>query len=86
MPHKPKIRIVSEGVGARTKVLDAETGEDLTAKLCVSKVVWSVEPGGVAKAELTLLNVAVDVVGEWSQRMLRPESEWFQPEPSKPEH
>jgi hypothetical protein len=61
---KPKIRIVSEGNGRTTRVLDAETGEDLTSRLCVSHASWEVDAKGLAKATLTLVNVAVDVVGE----------------------
>lgn len=64
---KPKIRIVSNGTGATTRIVDAETGEDLTARLGVSHATWEVDAKGLAKATLTLVHVAVDVVGEQTE-------------------
>lgn len=57
-----KIKIVSEGRGATTKVIDADTGEPLQN---IDKVSWSVEAKGLANAVVEFINVPVDVIGEF---------------------
>ena len=55
------IRIVSEdGLGVCTKVLNAETGEDITALMVITDVRWSVSVARLASADLQLEMVELD--------------------------
>jgi hypothetical protein len=60
-----KLRIVSDGTPFNTKVLDAETGEDL--QLPVTTIVWRSAPldrSGLSVASVELAFVSVDVIGD----------------------
>lgn len=55
------IRIVCEdGIGVTTKVLNAETGEDITALMHITDVRWGVSAARLATADLQLDLVELD--------------------------
>ncbi len=54
------IKIVSQGSGAKTKVYDADTGEQLKN---VTKVTWTCEAGGLATCTMEMVKVQVEVNG-----------------------
>lgn len=65
-----KLRIVSDGTPEGTQVLNAQTGEELDM---VESVSWSVSTKqDVAKAQVTLILAAADIVGE-SEALTRAE-------------
>ena len=58
-----KVRIVNDdGIGSKTKIIDVETGEDLTPFLKIRKIV--LEVGNIVTAEAEILIPQVDVVAE----------------------
>jgi len=49
------LRVVNDsGIANRTRILDAETGEDLTERLRVSAIDLRLQAGGVVSATLTV--------------------------------
>ena len=55
------IRIVcDDGIGATTRVLNAETGEDITGMLVITDVSWSVSAARLATADIQLELVELD--------------------------
>lgn len=60
-----RLKIISDGVGASTKVVDAETGKKVMNAYAVK---WSVSARGVAKAKLYLINVPVEIEGNFTIR------------------
>jgi hypothetical protein len=61
-----RIKIISEGTGRTTKVVNAETGELLKG---VRSVKWECPgPGSVAVATLEVILASVEVIGEVSIR------------------
>lgn len=55
------IKIVSDGTPNGTKVY-APSGEPLESK--ISKIIWSINPQGVAMARITFLHVELNVIGK----------------------
>jgi len=55
-----KIKVISEGYGHNTKVINEETGEELEG---VTSIEWSVSPGLLAECTLILNNVPMEIVG-----------------------
>lgn len=55
-----RLKIVSDGTGHNTKVLDDVTGEALEG---VTEITWHCAPGEFATVEMKLLNVGVWVTG-----------------------
>lgn len=58
-----KIKIISDGTQAGTKVINEETGEPLKY---VTEVVWrlSAESDGLAEVSLTMVDVPVELQGD----------------------
>lgn len=56
-----KLKIVSDGTGRNTKVMDVETGEMLEY---VTKVVWTADNSGPTQALITVIDIPVEVVSE----------------------
>lgn len=56
-----KIKIMSEGLGRNTKIINAETGEIIED---VRSAKWECDAGGMAKVMLELVNIPVDLQGE----------------------
>ena len=56
-----KIRIISDGTGNTTRVMDAETGEQIDG---VFRVKWSVDATGIASAQLWVWNVQIEAVAD----------------------
>jgi hypothetical protein len=56
-----KIKIISDGTSAGTKIVDQDTGEFLNNAVSVT---WRISVHGTAVATVTLRDVPVDVVGE----------------------
>jgi len=57
-----RIKIISDGDALSTKIIDADNGEDITHQ--VKEVTWRVAVGKIATAELSLINVPVEVEAE----------------------
>ena len=58
-----KIKIISDGLGIHTKVVDAETGEDL--RLPITKITWEVSfESKIAIAKLKLELTGIDAEAE----------------------
>lgn len=59
-----QIKIISDGMVAGTRVVDAKTGEEIEG---VTFIRWELSVNGVvATAELKFINVPVEAVGEFS--------------------
>lgn len=57
------IKIISNGQSSGTKVINTETGEDITRS--ISAIEWRIDAKrGLAEAKLTYLNVQVEIEGE----------------------
>ncbi len=62
-----KIKIISEGRGINTKIINAETGEQLEG---VTSAKWECSANGLAMATLSFINVPVDVEGGKNQNVI----------------
>lgn len=59
-----RVRIESDGTARNTRIYDAETGDDLTAKLAVMGITWFISgPDNVAKATLQIEMIGLNVEG-----------------------
>jgi hypothetical protein len=58
-----KIRITSKGTPGSTRVVNAETGDELKN---VTHIAWTVGVDGLSVATITVLAVPVDVIAEAS--------------------
>lgn len=56
-----RLRIISKGFGQATRVINAETGDEVEM---VTAVEWRCTAMGVAEANIELLGVEVDLMGE----------------------
>ena len=54
-----RLKIISEGRGATTKIINEKTGEVL---INARSVTWTVDARGLAHATIELINVAIDAV------------------------
>jgi hypothetical protein len=65
------IKIISDGLGHNTKIVDATTGEVLSGLMKhVTAVKWQCGPGGFAEATVELELVSVDVVANFSDSFI----------------
>lgn len=53
-----KIKIISEGTGRKSRVINIETGEVIEG---VQKAIWTCEAGGIATAWIKMVNIPIDV-------------------------
>ncbi len=63
-PPQRSVRIESNGHARGTHVYDVDTGAEIRG---ISKIRWWVEPGKMARCEITLVASVVKVVGELAQ-------------------
>jgi hypothetical protein len=54
------IKIISDGTATGTKIVDTTTGEQLNG---VTKLTYTIESGGLAKAILELEPISAEIVG-----------------------
>lgn len=59
----PRLKIVSDGRGAGTKIIEVATGQEVLAG-CVRHIAWEVGAGSLAQVRIELLPTAVEVEGE----------------------
>ncbi len=60
-----KIKIISDGTANNTKVIDADSGEDLTKQLGVTSITWNVNSDKTfAQAILVVRNVPVEIIAQ----------------------
>ena len=57
-----RIKIISDGLGRNTKVINSETGEAI--ENCCAAKLWIDEPNGIWRAELTFVNFEFEVEAE----------------------
>lgn len=70
-----RVRIVSEGNASNTRAYDADTGEEIQY---VQSASWTCNVDDVARVSLTLVQPAVDIVGEWELvSLLREAAHWM---------
>ncbi len=62
-----KIKIISDGIGTNTKIINAETGEIIEG---VTSIKWKCSVNKLATATLTFINIPVDVEGEFDNTQL----------------
>lgn len=64
-----RLRITSDGIN-NTRILDAETGADLTQSFGIRRVTWSHDAGDLAMAtlDLELIEMNGEACGEWWMR------------------
>lgn len=58
-----RIKIMSDGSFMTTRILDAETGEDLSHYFTAAQV--RIEPDALVKVHLTAVNPELEIVAEW---------------------
>lgn len=61
-----KTKIISEGVGRETKIINAETGERVEN---VTAIHWFCAANGCATATLEFIAVEADLIGETDQKI-----------------
>ena len=62
---KMKIKIISDGTSKDTKIVNAITGELIDG---ITEIIWRVKVGGIAKVNLKMLHIPIELVGERQPR------------------
>ena len=60
-----KIKIISDGTSKDTKIVNAATGELIDG---ITEITWRVKVGGIAKVNLKMLHIPVELVGKRQPR------------------
>lgn len=67
-----KLKIVSDGNPINTKVVDVETGKDITKS--VRGINWQISVDRLAEAEIVLVGTPVEITGEFKTMIVTYES------------